>query len=47
MPGKLFKSLSVHIHPKMKLDSFYSKPYTKASGQQILEKLEALIGDPD
>jgi 1-acyl-sn-glycerol-3-phosphate acyltransferase len=47
MPGKLFKSLSVRIHSKMDLDAFYSKPYTKASGQRVLEKLEVLIGDPD
>jgi hypothetical protein len=47
MPGKLFKSLSVRLHPKMNLDAFYSKPYTKASGQRILETLEALIGGPD
>lgn len=47
MPGKLFKSLSVRLHPKMDLRAFYSRPYTKASGQRVLEKLEALIGDPD
>ena len=44
-PGKLFKSLSLHIHPRMDLDAFYSAPYTKASGQNVLAELESRIGD--
>ena len=47
MPGKLFKSLSLTIHPKMDLEAFYRRPYTKASGQEVLSELEARIGDPD
>ncbi len=45
IPGKLFKSLSLHIHPAMDLDAFYSKPYTKASGQRVLAELQSRIGD--
>jgi 1-acyl-sn-glycerol-3-phosphate acyltransferase len=45
MPGKLFKSLSVRLFPKMDLETFYSEPYSKASGQQVLEALETQIGD--
>jgi hypothetical protein len=47
MPGKLFKSLSVRLFPKMDLEAFYSEPYSKASGQQVLEVLETQIGDLD
>jgi 1-acyl-sn-glycerol-3-phosphate acyltransferase len=47
MPGKLFKSLSLTIHPKMELDAFYRRPYTKESGQAVLSELEARIGDPE
>jgi 1-acyl-sn-glycerol-3-phosphate acyltransferase len=46
LPGKLFKSLSIKIHPKMDLDAFYSLPYSKAAGARVLEELEARIGDP-
>jgi 1-acyl-sn-glycerol-3-phosphate acyltransferase len=47
MPGKLFKSLSLTIHPRMDLDGFYRRPYSKGSGQRLLEELEARIGDPE
>jgi 1-acyl-sn-glycerol-3-phosphate acyltransferase len=46
LPGKLFKSLSIKIHPKMDLDSFYAEPYSKAAGARVLEELEGRIGDP-
>jgi 1-acyl-sn-glycerol-3-phosphate acyltransferase len=47
LPGKLFKSLSIRIHPVMDLHDFYSEPYTKAAGTRVLEDLEACIGDQD
>jgi 1-acyl-sn-glycerol-3-phosphate acyltransferase len=47
LPGKLFKSLSIRIHPVMDLDAFYARPYTKAAGARVLEALEALIGDQE
>jgi 1-acyl-sn-glycerol-3-phosphate acyltransferase len=46
LPGKLFKSLSIRIHPKMDLDEFYAAPYSKDGGARVLEELEARIGDP-
>jgi 1-acyl-sn-glycerol-3-phosphate acyltransferase len=46
LPGKLFKSLSIRIHPVMDLEDFYAAPYSKAAGARILEELEGLIGDP-
>jgi 1-acyl-sn-glycerol-3-phosphate acyltransferase len=45
MPGKLFKSLSVRIFPTMDLGTFYARPYSKESGQRVLEELEDRIGD--
>jgi 1-acyl-sn-glycerol-3-phosphate acyltransferase len=47
LPGKLFKSLSIRIHPVMDLHDFYHEPYTKAAGTRVLEELEAAIGDQD
>jgi 1-acyl-sn-glycerol-3-phosphate acyltransferase len=46
LPGKLFKSLSIRIHPQMDLDDFYANSYSKAAGARVLEALEARIGDP-
>ena len=46
LPGKLFKSLSIKIHARMNLDSFYAGPYSKTGGARVLEELEACIGDP-
>lgn len=46
IPGKLFKSLSLNIHPVLELDGFYDKPYSKASGQRVLKELESRIGEP-
>jgi 1-acyl-sn-glycerol-3-phosphate acyltransferase len=46
LPGKLFKSLSIKIHPKMDLEGFYARPYSKAAGARVLAELEAHIGDP-
>jgi 1-acyl-sn-glycerol-3-phosphate acyltransferase len=47
LPGKLFKSLSIHIYPALDLDRFYAGRYTKAGGARVLEALEARIGDHD
>jgi 1-acyl-sn-glycerol-3-phosphate acyltransferase len=45
LPGKVFQSCSVHIHPPLDLEWFYSKPYRKDDGAQVLEMLENTIGD--
>jgi hypothetical protein len=45
LPGKLFKSLSIRIHPAMDLDEFYSGPYSKEAGAGVLTELEGRIGD--
>jgi len=46
LPGKLFRSCSVKIHPPLELHDFYSQPYRKEAGQRILAELEGLVGDP-
>jgi 1-acyl-sn-glycerol-3-phosphate acyltransferase len=46
VPGKLFKSCSLKIHPPLDLDAFYAKPYRKEEGARLLRLLEDTIGDP-
>jgi 1-acyl-sn-glycerol-3-phosphate acyltransferase len=45
VPGKLFRSCSLKIHPPLQLDEFYSKPYRKEDGARVLAQLESLIGE--
>jgi 1-acyl-sn-glycerol-3-phosphate acyltransferase len=45
LPGKLFKSLSIKIHPEMDLEGFYASPYSKTAGARLLLELERHIGD--
>lgn len=47
IPGKLFKRASLTLHPPLELDDFYSRPYDREVGAQILQRLEGLIGDPE
>ena len=47
IPGRLWKKCSMTIHPPMDLQEFYTKPYTKESGQEVLTRLTELIGDKD
>jgi 1-acyl-sn-glycerol-3-phosphate acyltransferase len=47
IPGKLFRRASLTLHPPLDLDDFYERPYDRQVGAQILQKLEALIGDPE
>jgi len=46
LPGKLFQSCSIRIHPPLDLEWFYSKPYRKEDGMRVLHMLEQTIGDP-
>jgi len=45
LPGKLFRSCSITLHPPLDLADFYSRPYSKEDGQAILGRLDELIGD--
>jgi 1-acyl-sn-glycerol-3-phosphate acyltransferase len=47
IPGKLFKRASLTLHSPLELDDFYSRPYDREVGAQILKRLEGLIGDPE
>jgi len=47
IPGKLFKRASLTLHPPLELDDFYSRPYDREVGAEILARLESLIGDPE
>lgn len=44
LPGKLFKSCTLTLHPPLDLQAFYQAPFDKDSGQAVLEQLEGLIG---
>ena len=46
IPGKLFRKCSLRIHPPLDLDDFYSRPYDKEAGSEVVERLGALLGDP-
>jgi 1-acyl-sn-glycerol-3-phosphate acyltransferase len=46
LPGKLFQSCSVKIHPPLDLEAFYAQPYRKEEGARVLRILEDTIGDP-
>jgi len=45
LPGKVFRSCSIKIHEPLALDSFYAEPYRKDRGSEVLEMLDAMIGD--
>jgi 1-acyl-sn-glycerol-3-phosphate acyltransferase len=44
LPGKLFKSCSIRIHPPLDLEEFHGGPYLKERGRELLRTLEVLIG---
>ena len=46
-PGKLARECSIHLHQPLDLTTFYAEPFTRQSGQSVLEELEQRIGDPD
>jgi 1-acyl-sn-glycerol-3-phosphate acyltransferase len=43
VPGKLFRSCSITIHPPLDLDEFYRQPLTKESGEAVIARLEKTI----
>ena len=47
LPGKLFKSCRLRLHPPLDLAAFYDAPYTPASGEEVVRRLSDLLGDPD
>jgi 1-acyl-sn-glycerol-3-phosphate acyltransferase len=43
VPGKLFRSCSVTLHPPMDLGAFYDAPFSDESAARVLDQLDALI----
>ena len=46
VPGKLLRACRIQIHAPMDLAEFYAAPFTRESGQRVLDQLQGLIGDP-
>lgn len=47
LPGRVFQRCSLTIHPPLDLEKFYAAPYTKETGQKVLDEITRFIGDPD
>lgn len=45
LPGKLFQQCTITLHPPMDLAGFYAAPFERSAGDDVLRRLEALIGD--
>ncbi|MCM3874799.1 MAG: 1-acyl-sn-glycerol-3-phosphate acyltransferase [Thermoanaerobaculia bacterium] len=46
-PGKILKKCDVALHPPLDLTKFYAAPYHKDAGVEIVERLSAILSDPD
>jgi 1-acyl-sn-glycerol-3-phosphate acyltransferase len=44
VPGKLFRSCSIHIQPPLDLQAFYDAPLTKESSADLIARLERKLG---
>ena len=47
LPGKIFRTCSIKLHPPLELAGFYSRPYEKTEGRRVVERLTELLRDPD
>jgi 1-acyl-sn-glycerol-3-phosphate acyltransferase len=47
VPGKVLKKCRVALHPPLDLARFYAAPYHKDAGAEIVERLSAILADPD
>ncbi|HEX7527769.1 MAG TPA: lysophospholipid acyltransferase family protein [Thermoanaerobaculia bacterium] len=47
VPGKVMKKCRVALHPPLDLAKFYAAPYHKDGGAEIVERLSAILADPD
>lgn len=45
VPGKLFRSCSIHIQPPLDLQPFYDAPLTKESSAEVIALLERYLGE--
>jgi hypothetical protein len=46
IPGRIRKSASFRLHEPLDLEAFYSRPYTKEGGRELVARLEEVLGDP-
>ena len=47
IPGKIFQSCHVRLHPPLDLEAFYNAPYHKNAGAEVVETLSSILADPD
>jgi 1-acyl-sn-glycerol-3-phosphate acyltransferase len=45
-PGKLFRKCSIRIHRPLDLGHFYSRPFEREAGSEVVEQLGVLLNDP-
>jgi len=46
IPGKVFRSCRITIHPPLELEGFYSAPYAKEAGRELVARISEIIQDP-
>lgn len=46
LPGKLFRKCSIRIHRPLDLGHFYSRPFEREAGSEVMEQLGAFLNDP-
>ena len=46
IPGKIFQSCHVRLHPPLDLEAFYAAPYHKNAGAEVVETLSSVLADP-
>jgi 1-acyl-sn-glycerol-3-phosphate acyltransferase len=47
IPGKILRKCHLRLHPPLDLDAFYAAPYHKNTGAKVVERLSAILADPD
>ena len=46
IPGRLFQKASFRLHEPLALDAFYSQPYGKEAGREVVARLSEILADP-
>lgn len=45
LPGNVFQQCSITLHAPLALDSYYAAPFDREAGDEVLRRLERMIGD--
>jgi len=45
IPGRLFRSVSLHLHEPLDLGTFYAQPYSKEGGRALVARLTEILGE--